>query len=287
MTDRKVNRVLYAQQVNMDGLMVRQPFPTQQVDQIDPFLLLHHGRLKIEPGRNALHLGVGPHPHRGFSPVTFIFEGGVHHRDSRGNNSVVYAGGTQWMHAGMGIIHSERPPSEMAEKGGLLEIIQLWINVPGINKMEQPSYQALSKETTPVIQEDLLTIQVVAGQLHEISGPIRTITPMNVYRLEFQKGSEYTFPVPEGHNALIYFLNGKARISGYGLIEGKNLALFENEGDQVSISAIDDFKGIFLTGKPLNEPVEIYGPYVMNTQTQIMQAVRDYQMGKMGFLVEE
>ena len=130
MKTRTVSRILYAQPVDMGGLPIRQPLPTQRVEQIDPFLLLHHADVKVPTHLEPDHAGVGPHPHRGFSPVTFIFKGGVHHRDSRGNDSVIYAGGAQWMNAGMGVIHSERPPHDIHEIGGKQEIIQLWINTP-------------------------------------------------------------------------------------------------------------------------------------------------------------
>src|SRR5688500_13192601 len=125
MTNRKVKYLLYAEERDMGGMPIRQPFPTLKVDQVDPFLLLHHADVKVSEHVQPSHAGVGPHPHRGFSPVTFIFKGGVHHRDSRGNNSIVYAGGAQWMNAGMGVMHSERPPADIHERGGRQEIIQL------------------------------------------------------------------------------------------------------------------------------------------------------------------
>ena len=149
MKNRSVSRLLYAHTVDMGGLPVRQPIPTQQVEQIDPFLLLHHANVKVPSHIKPEHAGVGPHPHRGFSPVTFIFKGGVHHRDSRGNNSIIYEGGAQWMNAGRGIIHSERPPQNIHELGGRQEIIQLWINTPADYKMDQPSYFPVSSDQAP------------------------------------------------------------------------------------------------------------------------------------------
>src|SRR5687767_4292454 len=140
MKNRTVTHLLPADQFDMGGMPIRQAFPTAQVEQIDPFLLLHHADIKVPKHIEPDHGGVGPHPHRGFSPVTFIFQGGVHHRDSRGNDSVVYAGGAQWMNAGMGVMHSERPPKDIHEIGGRQEIIQLWINTPSKNKMDQPKY---------------------------------------------------------------------------------------------------------------------------------------------------
>src|SRR5688500_3399223 len=149
MKNRTVSNLLYAHPYDMGGIPIKQPFPTAKVDQIDPFLLLHHAEIKVSKHIDPSQAGVGPHPHRGFSPVTFIFKGGVHHSDSRRNNSVVYAGGAQLMNAGMGAIHSERPPDDIHEIGGSQEIIQLWINSPAKNKMDPPAYFPLQAADTP------------------------------------------------------------------------------------------------------------------------------------------
>lgn len=167
MKNRSVSRLLYAHVVDMGGIPVRQPLPSQQVDQVDPFLLLHHADLQAPRHIEPRHAGIGPHPHRGFSPVTFIFKGGVHHRDSRGNNSVIYEGGAQWMNAGRGIIHSERPPADIHERGGRQELIQLWINTPAAHKMDQPMYFPVASEEVPetLSPDKLITIRLFAGEL--------------------------------------------------------------------------------------------------------------------------
>src|SRR4051812_16395727 len=151
MKHRTVRSVVYANTFDMGGMPVRQAFPSHKADQIDPFLLLHHADIKVPKHVPTNKAGVGPHPHRGFSPVTFIFKGGVHHHDSRGNNNIVYKGGTQWMNAGMGVIHSERPPADIHELGSEQEIIQLWVNTPAAHKMDQPQYQPITAEETPSI----------------------------------------------------------------------------------------------------------------------------------------
>jgi quercetin 2,3-dioxygenase len=160
MKPRTVSHLLYAHPMDMGGLPIRQPLPTQNVQQVDPFLLLHHASIKVPTHTVPAKAGVSPHPHRGFSPVTFVFQGGVHHRDSRGNDNVVYAGGAQWMNAGMGIIHSERPPHDIHEVGGKQEIIQLWINTPAKNKFDQPSYFPLQASEVPstVSADGLVTV---------------------------------------------------------------------------------------------------------------------------------
>src|SRR5882672_3164138 len=181
MKNRTVSHVLFADPYDMGGLPIRQPFPSHAVEQIDPFILLHHANVKVPTHVKPDHAGVGPHPHRGFSPVTFIFKGGVHHRDSRGNDSVIYAGGAQWMNAGMGVIHSERPPRDIQEHGVWQEIIQLWINTPGKHKMDQPMYYPLSSEDTPTLttEDKRVTVKVQSGELLGLKGPIPAMSPVN------------------------------------------------------------------------------------------------------------
>jgi quercetin 2,3-dioxygenase len=289
MKNRTVSRLLYAHQADMGGMPIRQPLPTQQVQQIDPFLLLHHANIKAPSHIDPDHAGVGPHPHRGFSPVTFIFQGGVHHRDSRGNDSVIYAGGAQWMNAGMGIIHSERPPHDIHEIGGRQEIIQLWINTPAKNKMDPPAYYPLSAEEAPafVSEDGAVNGKVFSGEVQGQMGPIPSQAKVNAATLQFKKGGTVSITIPTNHNALIYLLDGKLRVEGFGMVEELHLVHFKNDGDGISLEALEDTRVLFLTGEPLNEPVVSHGPFVMNTQTQIMEAMRDYQKGKMGVLIEE
>lgn len=289
MKNRTVNRLLYADNVDMGGVPVRQPLPTQQVEQIDPFLLLHHHVTEVPEGAVPHYSGVGPHPHRGFSPVTFVYKGGVHHRDSRGNNSVVYEGGTQWMNAGMGVVHSERPPADIHERGGVQEIIQLWVNVPKAHKMNQPEYTPLQAEDTPVLalEGGGIQVKVVAGTFGEIQGPIKPPTSVLVLRIEMKPDATYAFPIPEQHNAFLYLLDGKIRLEGYGDVEGHHLVQLNRDGEGCTITAKEPTRILLVAGMPLNEPVASHGPFVMNNQTEILQAMRDYQQGKMGMLVED
>lgn len=290
--NRTVKSLLYAQPVDMGGFPVRQPFPTQKVDQIDPFLLLHHAKIKIPEGAIPHKSGVGPHPHRGFAAVTFIFKGGVHHRDSRGNDSTVYEGGTQWMNTNMGIVHSERPPEDIFERGGEQEIIQLWINIPQKHKMDQPAYFALTEDETPEVKtnddnDKILKIKVVAGEFEGVKGKIKTYSPLMALRLEFKKDAQYFFPLPADFNAFFYLLDGKLKLEGFGMVDGNNLVYFNNDGEGITVTALEDTNAILLAGAPLNEPLARQGPFVMNTQTEILHAMRDYQMGKMGILIED
>ena len=289
MKSRTVSRILPAEMVDMGGMPVRQAIPTEAVGQIDPFLLLHHADIKVPTHTVPNHAGVGPHPHRGFSPVTFIFQGGVHHRDSRGNNQVLYAGGAQWLNAGMGVIHSERPPHDIHEIGGRQEIIQLWINTPAKHKMDQPEYFPVAGPEAAQVTSDDKKVRgrVFSGSILEAKGPIPSQTEVNAATFEFDKGGSISIPLPPEHNAMIYLLDGKLKLEGFGLVDGLNLVHFKNDGEGFIVEAIENTRVLVLSGAPLNEKVVSYGPYVMTYQTEIMEAMRDYQKGKMGILIED
>ena len=275
--------------IDMGGMPVRQPWPTMRVEQIDPFLLLHHADIKVPKFIEPDHAGVGPHPHRGFSPVTFVFKGGVHHRDSRGNDSIIYEGGAQWMNAGMGVIHSERPPVDIHERGGRQEIIQLWINTPAAHKMDQPVYYPLTAEEAPkyVSEDKKVSLSLFSGELMGLKGPIPSHTKVNAATLLIGKDGKMDIELPSQHHALLYLLDGKIKLKGFGLVEGLNAIVLNNDGEGISFEGVEDTRALLLSGEPLNEKVTSHGPFVMNTQTEIMEAMRDYQMGKMGILIED
>ena len=286
---RKIKQILPAQKVNMGGILLDQPLPYRGVDQIDPFLLVHHWASKMPGNQQQKDVGVGPHPHRGFAPVTFVFKGGVHHRDSTGIESIIYEGGTQWMNSGRGIIHSERPNKELAAKGGDFELIQFWVNAPAAKKMGEPSYQPLTFEDTPKVKSEdcLIEIGVVSGTLQNVSGTISADNPLLILRLDIKKGGKTTIPVPEDYNAFLYQLDGQLTVNGTQRTKGKDLIWFEREKGGISVEGLEDTRAIFLSGRPIGEPVSSYGPFVMNTQQEIMQAINDYQHGKLGTLQEK
>ena len=285
---KTIKKIIKSQKVDMGGILLDQPLPNELIDQLDPFLLIHHWNDRLKGNQKQNEAGVGPHPHRGFSPVTLIFKGGVHHRDSRGNNSVVMEGGTQWMFAGLGITHSERPYKELAEKGGEFEIIQFWINVPAKIKMEQPFYKPITKEETLTFISDDKKVQVgvISGTFKNLKGIVDTFTPVTVLRMNFEKDGELSFDIPSRQNTLIYILDGHANINNEE-VTGKDFVWFDNDGDEITIKAHEQTRAILLSGEPIGEEVVSYGPFVMNTHTEIMEALRDAQMGKMGVLVEE
>ena len=279
---RKISNRIYAPLLNMGELKVRQPLPSEHLEYLDPFILLHHGHMIFDPDEDLVRAGVGPHPHRGFSPVTFVFKGGSQHRDSRGNKQQVMAGGTQWMHAGMGIIHSERPVERE------MEIIQMWINSPAKNKMEQPFYKPLSKEDTPVfISEDgMVQAFIVSGHLLGMEGPIPTMTPVNSAMLHISKGGKLDIPLPASHNAFVYLLDGKLNLNGQEADE-RHMVVFEPGAEGISIEGLQDTRALLMSGEPIGETIVAHGPFVMNTDTEIMEAYRDYRLGKMGVLIED
>lgn len=285
--NKSVKYILPAEEVDMGGFPVKQALPTNNVEQVDPFLLLHHARATPHFDRPAKVQGVGPHPHRGFSPVTFVIEGEVNHQDSRGNNQVAKAGEVQWIHSGAGIIHSERPTQALVDAKGTQEIIQLWINSPASRKMMEPEYLHVKESDIPRVGDGSnADIKLISGNYEGKQGAFQGQSELLMLWGRMSQGANQSFDIPEGFNSSVYNIKGDVRIAGHGLLDPEALAVFEDEGTSIEIEANSDAQFLVLAGKPIDEPLAHYGPFVMNTQTQIMEAMRDYQMGKMGFLVE-
>ncbi|GAL67335.1 pirin family protein [Jejuia pallidilutea] len=283
-TIKKVGRSDF---VNMGPIQLRQPLPTRTIDTIDPFILLHHyGPYEISEQNNPFDLG--PHPHRGFEPITFLLQGEQLHRDSLGNESVVKAGDVQWTTAGRGIIHAEAPTKAFVKKGGALEGVQLWLNLPAEKKMIEANYQHVANEhfRTVISNDKNVSIQIIAGELEGVYGRIKTQTPVNAFMISVEAGGDYKIEVPKSHQSAVYLLKGEVTVNNLETLKlnENQLIQFNQDGDGFSIQGKATSKLLFLSGEPFNEPVTTYGPYVMNTQTEIMEAMRDYQMGKMGFL---
>ena len=286
----KLNTVKHigrSEMITMGPIRLRQPIPSQAIDKIDPFVLLHHyGPYEIDSQNNPFDLG--PHPHRGFEPITFLIQGEQLHRDSLGNESIVKSGDVQWTTAGRGIIHAEGPTKEFVEKGGVLEGIQLWLNLPSDKKMMQPNYQHVTSNDFTVIESDNQKVQtqIIAGKFNSHEGRITTQTSVNAFMIDLNKGGELLIPTENKHQSMLYLLHG-AIVLNYdiNLVEKQNqLVEFNQDGSGVKVFAEEKSKLLFLSGEPLNEKVATYGPYVMNTQTELLEAMRDYQQGKMGFL---
>lgn len=191
------------------------------------------------------------------------------------------------MHAGRGIVHSERPPHDIIEHGGVQEIVQLWINTPAGHKMDQPSYYALPADKTPTITAGGVTTQVVAGSFGGIKGPVATFSPMLVLRLQAEAGATCSIPVPEGYTCFLYLLNGAVQVQGFGMVEGMHQIIFNNDGEGIQFTAKEPVRALLLAGQPIGEAVAVNGPFVMNTETELLQVMRDYRMGKLGILIED
>ncbi|CAA0192733.1 conserved hypothetical protein [Tenacibaculum maritimum] len=273
--------------VNMGVIKLRQPLPNKHIENIDPFLLLHHyGPYVISEFSNPFD--VGAHPHRGFEPITMLFKGEQLHRDSLGNEILVKEGDVQWITAGRGIIHSEGPSKAFIKKGGELEGIQLWLNLPATKKMIPAGYQHIKNEEIPFVENEEKTfkLKVVAGKQQGIEGAITTQTEVNVFILKASASEEVDIDIPVHHASLVYLLEGEALINGEGrLKKGEHQMIsFNFDGNTIRIKAKEESNLLILSGEPIKEKIAQYGPYVMNTQTEIMEAMRDFQQGKMGYL---
>ena len=267
-----------------DGFPVRNLFPSNGVE-VSPFLMLDYaGPSKFEPSKKQR--GVGEHPHRGFETVTIAYQGSVGHRDSAGNSGVIYPGDVQWMTAASGVVHEELHEAEFTKKGGIFEMVQLWVNLPKVKKMSKPGYQAITKEQIPVIElEGGGHARVIAGELLGERGPAKTLTPVNLFDVILKAGERFELPLPEGHNAAVVLRKGEVLLNGTETLRGEALiAPLSEEGETVTLEAKTDTQLLILSGEPIREPVASYGPFVMNTREELQQAVEDYRAGRMGHL---
>ena len=283
-TQRQVRHVLPAQRaVEGDGFVVRRPFPVPGVELVDPFLLLdqmgpvHHG-----PGEAV---GTPEHPHRGFETVTYLLDGELEHRDSLGNHGVLGPGDTQWMTAGRGVLHKEGPTEGFLRDGGQLHGVQLWVNLPADSKMIPPAYQDLTADAVAVSEPAPgVTVRVVAGEAFGLVGPGTTHTPITYTHLSLAEGASASSAFPTDHNVLVYPLVGSVDVGGTTLAESDLGVLGPGEVAEITGAGPDGevAEVLVLSGRPLNEPVARYGPFVMNTRQQLIEAIEDLQAGRLG-----
>ena len=272
-----------------DGFPVRNLFPSNDLDrEVSPFLMLDYaGPQYFEP---TDHLrGVGEHPHRGFETVTIVYEGVVSHRDSAGNAGVIGPGDVQWMTAASGIVHEELHEKEFAKQGGTLHVIQLWVNLPRALKMSAPGYQTILNADIPSIDLDggAGRLRVIAGSFHGHRGPARTVTPIELYDLQLKARTSVSLKLPEGHNASLLVLQGSASVNGSQVAGEAELIVCTRDGSQVTIDAQENSRLLVMAGEPIEEPIARYGPFVMNTKAELVEAVNDYNAGKMGHLTNQ
>ncbi|OTG84983.1 pirin family protein [Acinetobacter sp. ANC 4648] len=268
-----------------DGFPVKNLFSYDRLGQaISPFLLLDYASpYKFEPSHEPR--GVGSHPHRGFETVTIAYQGEVTHQDSHGGGGTIKTGDVQWMTAGAGLVHEEFHSPTFAEKGGLFEMVQLWVNLPAADKMTAPKYQAIDAQEIPVIalDNDAGQIRVIAGQYLQHQGPASTFTPVNVWDTQLKAQHVQHIHVPVDHNTLLVVLEGEVLLNGSEKVQDNSVVLFAQDGEaEIQIEALQATKFLVLTGKALNEPIQGYGPFVMNSKEEIVQAFHDFNHGKFG-----
>jgi len=267
-----------------DGFPVRSLFSYgDHGAQLSPFLLLDYaGPAQFPPAEQPR--GVGVHPHRGFETVTIVYDGEVAHRDSTGSGGLIGPGDVQWMTAASGILHEEFHSPDFTRRGGAMEMVQLWVNLPARSKMEPPGYQNILNAQIPSVDlpDGAGRVRVIAGSFDGHQGPARTHTPMDVWDVRLNAGKTVRLPLIKGHTAALVVLAGTVLVNGEAVAREAQLVQFQRDGDALEIEANSDAKLLFLGGEPIEEPVVGHGPFVMNTREEIVQAFHDFQSGKFG-----
>ena len=267
-----------ARAVEGGGFPVRRPFASVDLSLTDPFLLLDEmGPIDYGPGDAK---GAPDHPHRGFETVTYMLAGGMEHRDSSGGGGVIRPGDTQWMTAGSGLIHSELPVPEMLRDGGRMHGLQLWVNLPRAQKMTAPRYQLIAAEDVTRFEQDGAVVRVIAGEIDGHRGTGETRTPITYAHATLEPSSVLEVAWPADYNALVFVFEGLARVGDEYVGDGQMAVL--GTGDRLRIEAVERTEAIMLGGAPIREPIAWYGPFVMNTKAEIIEAIEDYEAGKLG-----
>ncbi len=270
-----------------DGFPVSTLFSYDRLGQaISPFLLLDYAAPYSFAPTTERH-GVGSHPHRGFETVTIAYQGEVSHQDSSGGGGTIQAGDVQWMTAGAGLVHEEFHSAAYAQRGGLFEMAQLWVNLPAKDKMTPPRYQAIQAQDIPVIKFEQAAgqLRVIAGAYAQQSGPASTFSPINVWDVELKAGHSQWIHVPVDHTILLVLLAGEMLLNDTQKVQDHSVVIFAQDGEAaIQLAAQQDCKFLILTGRPLNEPIQGYGPFVMNSKEEIIQAFEDFHRGKFGVI---
>lgn len=272
-----------------DGFRVHNFFPGGYnfgLKRMSPFFMMDYNS-KVEFPPSAHQRGVGVHPHRGFETVTLAYHGAVAHHDSAGNSGVIRPGGVQWMTAASGVLHKEYHEKEFARAGGAFQMVQLWVNLPAKYKMSQPKYQGISQEQMNfyLLPDNKGRVDVVAGEFKSVKGTASTFSPMHVYNLYLKAGAIISFELPENFNTCLLQVEGSSTVNGEKTLLD-HLVLFKNTGTEVSIQTEVDATLLLLSGEPISEPIVAYGPFLMNTKEEIIQAYDDVNAGKFGYLEE-
>jgi redox-sensitive bicupin YhaK (pirin superfamily) len=267
-----------------DGFPVRSLFShASHGDHVSPFLLLDYaGPAEFTPTDRPR--GVGVHPHRGFETVTIVYRGEVEHRDSTGKGGVIGPGDVQWMTAAGGILHEEFHSQAFTRKGGTLEMVQLWVNLPAKDKNAAPGYQTLLDRDIPAVAlpDNAGTLRVIAGNYAGNRGPATTFTPIDLWDVQLRPGGTASLSLPEGRTVAVVVLKGVVQVNGDAIAREAQFVLLDRTGGEVTLEANGDASLLILSGEPIDEPVVMHGPFVMNTQDEIRQAMADFQRGRFG-----
>jgi redox-sensitive bicupin YhaK (pirin superfamily) len=287
---RQIEAVIRPPQTHMvgNGFKVHNFFPGGTgIDQkrVSPFFLMDYNA-KIELPPSEIPRGVGVHPHRGFETVTIAYHGKVAHHDSTGNGGIIGEGDVQWMTAASGILHKEYQEKEFNKKGGLFQMVQLWVNLPAKDKMSAPKYQPLlsSEMGKYQLEDNGGTVNVIAGEFNGVKGPASTFSPVNLFDARLNSKAVIKINLPENYNTGILIIEGKVRINDAETVPVDNFVLFKNEGTEIKVEALENSIILVLNGEPINEPITAYGPFLMNTPQVINQAIIDFNSGKFGYL---
>ncbi len=283
--NKNILHILPGKEKSIGEETILQPLPHKDFRFASPFIVIHHLPPR-EYGPDSPLERIHPHPHRGFAPMTFLFNGEGYHKDSLGNSGTLKEGEVQWMFAGKGLLHSEGPSKDFLKRGGKYEFVQLWINVPAKEKMGEPYYQTAKVEEMPSVEGEGVELKIASGSFDSLNGPIRSFTPITSVFGKLNKEVRKEFKTTEGYWTLLYLLDGKLKINGEQVLEARHLAVCSKDGDSIVIEALTDSKILYLSGEPIDEPVAAKGNIVMNTAEEIAQAEKDYADGKFGVLEE-
>jgi len=253
---------------------------------MSPFLLLDYAPVHYFPPNNGAPRGVGPHPHRGIETVTIAYKGKVEHNDSTGAGGIIEEGGVQWMTSGSGILHKEYHEKNFSKKGGEMQMVQLWVNLPTKDKMTTPKYQNLNnKDLSKVeLENNSGSIDIIAGEYEDHKGPAASFSPLSLFNVKLKKGKGTSFSFNENHNTGLLIIKGSVTVNNSEKAPTNHFVLFKNKGKEFTLRADEDATILVLSGEPIDEPIASYGPFVMNTNEEIKQTIDDFNNGKFGYL---
>lgn len=290
MTTKKIERIIAPPAPHMvgDGFRVHNFIPSGaslSMQRMSPFIMMDYNSKFHFPPTNELR-GVGVHPHRGFETVTIAYKGKVAHHDSAGNSGVIGEGDVQWMTAASGILHKEYHEEQFSKAGGDFQMVQLWVNLPAKDKMSPPKYQGItnSEINKYELPDGGGLVEVIAGNYNGVSGTASTFTPVGLLNAKLHKGATASFNFPATYNTALLVIQGSIKVNGSEQVPTDNFVLFANEGEEFTVEALEDAVVLILSGEPINEPIAAHGPFVMNTQQEIIQAFNDFNLGRFGYL---